>query len=213
MIYLRPVSSYPFLAGAVEVDGCSPHGRVLRCSSCRWESQLCSPSGFLCDIRELLDVFNTRVTAETPVSRAVCWRAQLCVFICISGWGAAVSQIWQSNRSRFCLHSRVHLNIVSVYQLLDSWHKEIVRAVFVSPLHSTVLVLESLSEILYHASQISALSKIKPQITLSSSLYWVPCEELIGNILEQTPRGSGDSGGQGSLASCSPWGRKELDTT
>ena len=27
---------------------------------------------------------------------------------------------------------------------------------------------------------------------------------------EQTP---GDSEGQGSLACCSPWGRKELDTT
>ena len=27
---------------------------------------------------------------------------------------------------------------------------------------------------------------------------------------EQTP---GDSGGQGSLACCSPWGHKELDTT
>ena len=25
--------------------------------------------------------------------------------------------------------------------------------------------------------------------------------------------GQGDSGGQGSLACCSPWGRKELDTT
>ena len=33
---------------------------------------------------------------------------------------------------------------------------------------------------------------------------------LDGHEFEQTP---GDSGGQGSLACCSPWGRKELDTT
>ena len=31
-----------------------------------------------------------------------------------------------------------------------------------------------------------------------------------GQEFEQTPR---DSEGQGSLASCSPWGHKELDTT
>ena len=33
---------------------------------------------------------------------------------------------------------------------------------------------------------------------------------LSGHEFEQTP---GDSDGQGSLACCSPWGRKELDTT
>ena len=33
---------------------------------------------------------------------------------------------------------------------------------------------------------------------------------LSGHEFEQAP---GDSGGQGSLACCSPWGRKELDTT
>ena len=33
---------------------------------------------------------------------------------------------------------------------------------------------------------------------------------LNGYEFEQT---LGDSGGQGSLACCSPWGRKELDTT
>ena len=33
---------------------------------------------------------------------------------------------------------------------------------------------------------------------------------LNGHGFEQT---LGDSGGQGSLACCSPWGRKELDTT
>ena len=33
---------------------------------------------------------------------------------------------------------------------------------------------------------------------------------LNGHDLEQTP---GDSGGQGSLARCGPWGRKESDTT
>ena len=33
---------------------------------------------------------------------------------------------------------------------------------------------------------------------------------LNGHDLEQTP---GDSGGQGSLAFCSPWGSKVLDTT
>ena len=32
---------------------------------------------------------------------------------------------------------------------------------------------------------------------------------LSGQELEQTP---GDSGGQGSLACCRPWGRKESDT-
>ena len=34
--------------------------------------------------------------------------------------------------------------------------------------------------------------------------------ELNGHEFEQTP---GDSEGQGSLACCSVWGRKELDTT
>ena len=33
---------------------------------------------------------------------------------------------------------------------------------------------------------------------------------LNGHEFEQTP---GDGDGQGSLACCSPWGRKELDTT
>ena len=33
---------------------------------------------------------------------------------------------------------------------------------------------------------------------------------LNGHEFEQTPR---DSGGQGSLACCSPWGRKESDMT
>ena len=33
---------------------------------------------------------------------------------------------------------------------------------------------------------------------------------LNGHEFEQTP---GDSEGQGSLACCSPWGRKESDTT
>ena len=33
---------------------------------------------------------------------------------------------------------------------------------------------------------------------------------LNGHESEQTP---GDSEGQGSLVHCSPWGRKELDTT
>ena len=33
---------------------------------------------------------------------------------------------------------------------------------------------------------------------------------LNGHEFEQTP---GDSEGQGSLACCSPWGHKELDTT
>ena len=33
---------------------------------------------------------------------------------------------------------------------------------------------------------------------------------LNGHEFEQTP---GDGEGQGSLACCSPWGRKELDTT
>ena len=33
---------------------------------------------------------------------------------------------------------------------------------------------------------------------------------LNGHEFEQTP---GESGGQGSLASCSPWDHKELDTT
>ena len=35
--------------------------------------------------------------------------------------------------------------------------------------------------------------------------YW-----LNGHEFEQAP---GDGEGQGSLACCSPWGRKELDTT
>ena len=34
--------------------------------------------------------------------------------------------------------------------------------------------------------------------------------QLNGREFEQTP---GDDEGQGSLASCSPWGCKELDTT
>ena len=34
--------------------------------------------------------------------------------------------------------------------------------------------------------------------------------QLNGHESEQTP---GDGEGQGSLACCSPWGRKELDTT
>ena len=34
--------------------------------------------------------------------------------------------------------------------------------------------------------------------------------QLNGHEFEQTPR---DGGGQGSLACCSPWGRKELDMT
>ena len=34
--------------------------------------------------------------------------------------------------------------------------------------------------------------------------------ELNGHEFEQTP---GDGEGQGSLASCSPWSRKESDTT
>ena len=34
--------------------------------------------------------------------------------------------------------------------------------------------------------------------------------QLNGHEFEQIP---GDSGGQGSLACCSPWGRKESDTT
>ena len=34
--------------------------------------------------------------------------------------------------------------------------------------------------------------------------------QLNGHDFEQTP---GDGEGQGSLAYCSPWGRKELDTT
>ena len=34
--------------------------------------------------------------------------------------------------------------------------------------------------------------------------------QLNGHEFEQTPR---DSEGQGSLACCSPWGRKELDMT
>ena len=34
--------------------------------------------------------------------------------------------------------------------------------------------------------------------------------QLNGHELEQTP---GDSEGQGSLACCCPWDRKELDTT
>ena len=34
--------------------------------------------------------------------------------------------------------------------------------------------------------------------------------QLKGRIFKQTP---GDSGGQGSLACCSPWGCKELDMT
>ena len=33
---------------------------------------------------------------------------------------------------------------------------------------------------------------------------------LNGHVFEQT---QGDSKGQGSLAYCSPWGHKELDTT
>ena len=33
---------------------------------------------------------------------------------------------------------------------------------------------------------------------------------LTGHGFEQAP---GDSGGQGNLACCSPWGCKELDTT
>ena len=37
---------------------------------------------------------------------------------------------------------------------------------------------------------------------------WHHC--LNGYEFEQTP---GDSEGQGSLVCCSPWGRKELDTT
>ena len=35
-------------------------------------------------------------------------------------------------------------------------------------------------------------------------------QQLNGHELEQAP---GDRGGQGSLECCSPWGRKELDTT
>ena len=35
-------------------------------------------------------------------------------------------------------------------------------------------------------------------------------DEMGGHEFEQTP---GDSGGQGSLALCGPWGRQELDTT
>ena len=34
--------------------------------------------------------------------------------------------------------------------------------------------------------------------------------QLNGHELEQTP---GDGAGPGSLMCCSPWGRKELDTT
>ena len=34
--------------------------------------------------------------------------------------------------------------------------------------------------------------------------------QLNGHEFEQTPR---DGKGQGSLVCCSPWGRKELDTT
>ena len=34
--------------------------------------------------------------------------------------------------------------------------------------------------------------------------------QLNGHEFEQTP---GDGDGQGSLACCSPWGHKELDTT
>ena len=35
-------------------------------------------------------------------------------------------------------------------------------------------------------------------------------QQLNGHEFEQSP---GDSEGQGSLACCSPWGRKESDTT
>ena len=35
-------------------------------------------------------------------------------------------------------------------------------------------------------------------------------KQLIGHEFEQAP---GDSEGQGNPASCSPWGRKELDMT
>ena len=40
------------------------------------------------------------------------------------------------------------------------------------------------------------------------SLYFV--YSFNGHEFEQTP---GDSEGQGRLAGCSPWGRKELETT
>ena len=36
------------------------------------------------------------------------------------------------------------------------------------------------------------------------------CHRLYGHEFEQA---LGVSGGQGSLACCSPWGRKEMDTT
>ena len=58
---------------------------------------------------------------------------------------------------------------------------------------------------------------------MNLSLYWGPDEKAVtenemvgwhhrlnGHEFEQTP---GDSEGQWSLAFCSPWGCKELDTT
>jgi len=43
-----------------------------------------------------------------------------------------------------------------------------------------------------------------------AEMRWLDSIKLNGQELEQTP---GNSGGQGSLECCSPWGHKESDTT
>ena len=52
------------------------------------------------------------------------------------------------------------------------------------------------------------LGKIEGRMTEDEMVGWH--HRLNGHELEQAP-GAGD--GQGGLACCSPWGRKELDTT
>ena len=135
VFYLRPCVCVPFPCRSYG-GGCSPHGGVFSAP----------PAGGRAEALHSLWLSVWHVwtawciwhqgDSKEAVSRAVCCRAQLCGFICVSGGGAAVSQIWQSNMSAFCLHSRVHLNVVCVYWLLDIWHKEIVRAVSLPPLHS-----------------------------------------------------------------------------
>lgn len=134
---------FSFLARALE------RGVVLmEGSSCppptRWGSLGFALSGFCA-------AFVSSLTCLTPVwqQRSV-WAEQCEVgsscadFICTSGQGAAVSQIWQSNTGTFYLHSRVHFNVVC---LPTSWHltqkKLSELGIFFSPSLFSVLVYGS----------------------------------------------------------------------
>ena len=127
--------------------------------------------------------------------------------ICDNSWRKSAMVTWVSQSQT---------TYTSILKALSTIYRLAKKFIWVFPLHLTglMLKLQYFGHLVWRADsleKILMLGKIKGRRRRGWQRdKMVGWHHWLGHEFEQTP---GDSEGQGSLACCSPWGRKKSDTT